>query len=416
MTTRPPGHLGSVPRRVITPTPGGASELARSLWAGELLAGPQVQRFEQTFAARLQRAECVAMCSGRLALVATLDALDRPGRNEVIFPAYTMESLPVLVRAAGYLPVFVDVDPTTFQMDPAAVKSALTPRTRAVVATHLFGTACPIDSIRASATAAGAALIEDCAHALGATLNDQPLGTWGRAAFFSFEIAKHINTFGSAAVVADHEPLLTTLRQRVNAEAPGWRRAAQLATKMAATYAERALSHPVPYALLVARGLDRPNHNGGGLIRAYKRIKGAVRATSLSYTNYQARLALRQLAALDWSIDNRRRAALQLEQRLQGLALPQATLPGANRTFYMHIVRVPDAQRAAQRLRAQGVDCGFGAELMQHCARQANPQDDRFPGTDRVLQTALQLPLHPRATRRQQRQLDHTVHRVLSAL
>ena len=386
----------ATPRRTITPAPGVGAELLRGIGGAGLLRGPGISGFERAFAARLQVRGGVAGCSGRMALVELLAALGLQCGDEVIFPAYTMESLPVLVREAGLTVRFADVDPASFQMTPAAVAAARTERTRAVIATHLFGTACDAAGI-AAVCPPGVALIEDCAHAMGAHLGGRALGTFGRAAFFSFEIAKHINTFGGSIVTSDDAELLDRLRVRVESAPAEAGRPQQLAAKLLATFAERALSHPLPYTLLVTRRLD-DSGRGGALIAAYKRLKGSVRARSLAWTAYQARLGLRQLERFDAALAARRRTAEQLRDGLSDLALPQATLEGADHTWYMAVVRVPDAAAAAQALRRAGVDCGHGEQLMQHCPRQDPDPAVRgapWPGCEAVLRTALQLPLHP---------------------
>ncbi len=218
----------AIPRRSITRAPGALTELFASAASGTLLHGPQIAAFEAAMADRLGVAGCVAFCSGRMALLEILDAVGDPQRGEVIFPAYTMESLPQLVRERGLTPRYADVDPITMQMRPEDVERLLSERTRAIIATHLFGTACDIAAIGALARAHGAAVIEDCAHALGGTAGGRPLGSFGDAAFFSFEIAKHVNTFGGSVVASSDMDLLSRLRARVAAAPASTNRRRQL--------------------------------------------------------------------------------------------------------------------------------------------------------------------------------------------
>ncbi len=119
-------------------------------------------------------------------------------------PALTFWVVPEIARAAGLTPVFVDVDPLTFNMTADGFERAIGPRTVAVVPTHLWGLPCDMDDITAVARRHGIFVIEDCAHALGALYRDRPVGTLGDAAFFSFQTIKPLNTYGGGmAVVRD---------------------------------------------------------------------------------------------------------------------------------------------------------------------------------------------------------------------
>src|SRR5581483_428277 len=133
-----------------------------------------------------------------------LKALDLPAGSEVVVPALTFWVIPELARVAGLTPVFADVDPRTFTLDPASFERVITPRTRAVVPTHLYGLPCDMDPILAIARRHGIAVIEDCAHALGATYHGKPVGTLGDAALFSFQTLKPLNAFGGGlALIRD---------------------------------------------------------------------------------------------------------------------------------------------------------------------------------------------------------------------
>ena len=109
---------------------------------GTLLAGPQLEAFEEVFAQRLGGGHAVTASYGRMAAYDIFRALELPPGSEVVFPALTFWVVPEMARAAGLRVVFADVDPRTFNLDPAALERALTPRTRAVVPTHIYGLPC----------------------------------------------------------------------------------------------------------------------------------------------------------------------------------------------------------------------------------------------------------------------------------
>ena len=398
-------------RRVITRAPGVLAELI----GGPVLNGVDCQLFEQEFSERLGRTHAVALCSGRAALVAILEDLGLKPGDEVVFPAYTMESLPELVRNKQWIPRFSDVDPQSFNMTAKLIEPVLTSRTRAVVATHLFGTACDIEPIKELCEARNIVLLEDCAHALDATLGGQSVGTFGRAAFYSFEIAKQINTFGGTVVVSDDDELMTGLRMRVKETALSAADARRLATKVVSTYAEHLVTQSPAYKALVMSKLD-DGESGNGLIERYKQLKANVRAASLAWTSYQARLGLRQLRALEGTLGARRRVSEQMISGLNDLMEFQAVLPGADHTYYMCVARVENASQVAQQLRDVGIDCGHGEQLMQHCPQQDPEEQHRqFPGTNEAIRTALQLPLHPDMAENHVEELIAKIRSVLSS-
>ena len=164
--------------------------------AGQLVQGPAIAAFEDAFATRLKVPRAFTASFGRMAFFYLLRALDLPPGSEVIFPALTFWVVPEMARVAGLRPIFVDVDPHTLTMDPDELERAITDRTRAVVPTHIYGLPCDMDAIGALVDRHGLVMIEDCAHALGATFRGREVGTFGHAAFFSFQTLKPLNTCG----------------------------------------------------------------------------------------------------------------------------------------------------------------------------------------------------------------------------
>ena len=147
-----------------------------------------------------------------------LKALDLPKGGEIIFPALTFWVVPELARVAGLTPVFADVDPRTYTIDPESFERAITPRTCAVVPTHLYGLTCDMDAVMSIARAHGLKVIEDCAHALAARYRGQPAGTFGDGAFFSFQTLKPLNTYGGGAAVARDPKVQARLDELAAAE------------------------------------------------------------------------------------------------------------------------------------------------------------------------------------------------------
>jgi dTDP-4-amino-4,6-dideoxygalactose transaminase len=135
---------------------------------GQLIDGPHIAAFEAAFAARLGGVQAVSTSYGRMAFHYILTALNFAPGSEIVFPALTFWVMPEMARVSGLQPVFADVDPVTFNMTADSFERVITPRTVAVVPTHLWGLPCDMDEIVAVAARHDLRVIEDCAHALGA--------------------------------------------------------------------------------------------------------------------------------------------------------------------------------------------------------------------------------------------------------
>lgn len=175
-------------------------------------AGAYLTRFEEEFAAFCGTRHAVATNNGTTALHLALLAVGvRPG-DEVVVPTLTYIASANAVTYCGATPVFVDVDPSTLALDPAAVARALTPRTRAVMPVHLYGRPADMTALRAVVAGTGIALVEDAAEAHGARVGDRPVGSLGDVGTFSFFGNKIITTGEGGAVTTDDDETAARLR------------------------------------------------------------------------------------------------------------------------------------------------------------------------------------------------------------
>jgi dTDP-4-amino-4,6-dideoxygalactose transaminase len=186
----------------------------------QVVQGPHILAFEHAFAVQVGASHAVSASYGRMAFFYLLQALGLPPGSEIILPALTFWVIPELTRVAGFKPVFVDVDPVTFTLGPQAFERAITPRTRVVVPTHLYGLPCDMEAILRIARRHRLIVIEDCAHALGATWNGHPVGTLGDAGFFSFQLLKPLNTYGGGMVVTNDDDLASRVLSLARSEPP----------------------------------------------------------------------------------------------------------------------------------------------------------------------------------------------------
>src|ERR1043166_1871994 len=205
-------NLRTIARYGVRSVPGDEKEVVAAFRRGEAVEGPAVAEFESRFAAYHYMDHAVAAPFGRMAFYYILRALKLPAGSEIIFPALTFWVVPEIARRAGLRPVFVDVDPATFNIDPAKIEAALTEHTRAIVPTHLYGQPCAMHEIMNIAEKHNLIVIEDCAQAVGARYRGRRVGTFGTAAFFSFQLLKGINTYGGGLVLTNDVALARSVR------------------------------------------------------------------------------------------------------------------------------------------------------------------------------------------------------------
>jgi dTDP-4-amino-4,6-dideoxygalactose transaminase len=193
----------------ITELEAAAVKVIRSGW---YVLGQEVSAFETEFAQAVGAKHCIGVGNGLDALILSLEALDLPKCCDVLVASNTYIATILAIVRAGYRPVLVEPELETFNIDASLLPSALTPNTRAICVTHLFGKPCRMDAIGAFAQAHGLKVLEDCAQSHGAKLAGQNTGTFGDAGCFSFYPTKNLGTLGDAgAIVTNNDALADRL-------------------------------------------------------------------------------------------------------------------------------------------------------------------------------------------------------------
>jgi dTDP-4-amino-4,6-dideoxygalactose transaminase len=196
--------------------------IARVLASGWYILGPEVEAFENDFAAYCGTSYCVGVANGTDALEIGLRALGISAEDEVITVANAGMYSTTAIRAIGALPVFADIVPDTMTLDPAALDSLTTARTRAVIVTHLYGYITRMSEIKAFTQHHGLALVEDCAQAHGAVYDGRRSGNWGDVGCFSFYPTKNLGALGDGGAIVTSN-LHVTQRARMFRQY-GWTR------------------------------------------------------------------------------------------------------------------------------------------------------------------------------------------------
>ena len=320
--------------------------VAEVLASGSLTMGPKVDELEELVAAACGVEHAVAVSNGTAALHLAVLALGIGAGDEVIVPAYTFPATANVVRLAGGTPVLVDVDPRTFNLDISNVYEAVTPRTKAVLAVHLFGRPLDWEALQ-SALPPEVLLLEDAAGALGARWQGMPCGGLGVMGCLSFHPRKIVTTGEGGAVTTNDAQLAATIRR---------------------------LRH---HGLGIDADLVQPS-------------------TNYRLADILCAVGIPQLRRLDELLAERTRIAEAYTVRLRGVVeLPDAD-EGDTHGWQAYVVRLDRRDEALQTLRADGIEVQIGT----YALHRFSAYGDRgpFPGADAAFERSLALPLHSRLT------------------
>jgi dTDP-4-amino-4,6-dideoxygalactose transaminase len=208
----------TVPFNALTPGEDAAavrSAIDRVIASGWFVLGPEVEAFEQEFAAASRVPHAVGVGTGTDAITLILRALDIGPGDEVITPPLSAAYSALAVMMAGARPVFSDIDPERLTLDPRGVEAAITPRTRALLPVHLYGQAADMAALEAIAAKHNLALIEDAAQAHLATAGGRPIGSIGIAAATSFYPTKNLGALGDGGAVLTRDAALAARVKRL---------------------------------------------------------------------------------------------------------------------------------------------------------------------------------------------------------
>lgn len=182
-----------------------ANRVIRSGW---YVLGSEVSAFEAEFAAYAESAHCIGVANGLDALILSIEALDLPQASDILVASNTYIATILAIVRAGHRPVLVEPERDTFNMDPEQLPNVITPRTKAICVTHLFGKSCRMPEIMRFAEEHGLQVIEDCAQSHGARYDGKLTGTFGIAGCFSFYPTKNLGAIGDAGAIVTHDEAL----------------------------------------------------------------------------------------------------------------------------------------------------------------------------------------------------------------
>jgi dTDP-4-amino-4,6-dideoxygalactose transaminase len=392
--------IRAIARYGVRSVPGDEKEIIAAFRRGEAVEGSAIAEYETRFAEYHGMKHAIAASFGRMACYYILRALELPAGSEIIFPALTFWVVPEIARRAGLKPVFVDVDPATFNIDTTKIESAITDRTRAIVPTHLYGQPCDMTEVMRLAEKHDLVVVEDCAQAAGALYRGRKVGTFGKAALFSFQLLKGINTYGGGMAVTNDDALAESIRAQAISEPA--QSTGDLIKRLATGIVARSLvspkgftfwGFPIGAAASYLGNFDYSKH----IWEKICPLDRFPRTYNQRYSNVQAILGLRQLAKLsEFNARSQANAAIYT----RGLADCRAVqtprvLPDVEHVYYQYCIYASDPARVSRRAIRRAVD--FETTHVDVCS--ALPLFKEFaaecPGAS-ITEQAIQLPVYSR--------------------
>lgn len=310
---------------------------------GSFILGEEVRRFEQAFAGYIGASHCIGCANGTDALELALEAIGIQPGDEVIIPAFGWISVYTAVHRSGGIPVFVDVDLTTGNLDPAALKAWVSPKSKALIVMHLYGNAADMAAIQELCHEEGLLLIEDCAQAHGTVHAGKRLGSFGDLSTFSFYPTKNLGCFGDGGAVLTSDPALS---KRL-----------------------RALSN-----------YGRGAHGGFDLVGRNSRLD-----------ELQAAILSLKLNYLDRWNERRRAIAARYLEVLEG----KSTLGNGAGSYHQFCLRVKDREGFVRQMQDAGIGTAVHYPFAISTAYRAS---GHFPNAEMLSQQLVSVPIYPELT------------------
>jgi len=325
--------------------------LARVCEKGWYVLGEEVRAFEAEFAAYVGVAHGVGVGSGTDAIALALRALGVGPGDEVVTVSHTAVATVAAIELIGASAVLVDIDPATYGMDPAKLEAALSPKTKAIVAVHLYGHPVDLDAVLAVADAKGIPVVEDCAQAHGARLGGRRVGSMGKVAAFSFYPTKNLGALGDGGMAVTNDPDVAARLRELREY--GWR----------------------------------------------ERYVSATTGVNSRLDELQAAVLRVKLARLDADNAARRAIAARYTEALAGTALVLPSVrEGVEHVYHLYVVRSAGRDELQRRAKEKGVGTLVHYPMPIHLQPAYVGRlrgSDALPETERAAKEVLSLPMYP---------------------
>lgn len=342
-----------------------------TLESGHFILGTAVSQFEESIASYLGVSHAIGLASGTDALVLALRALDIGAGDEVIIPAYTFFATAGTVISVGATPVFVDIDPLTYEMDVSQIENRITSRTKAIIPVHLYGHPVAMDPVIQLAGAHGLKVVEDNAQAFGSTYRGKKTGSLGDIGCLSFFPTKNLGAFGDGGMVVTNNPVAAERIRMLRTH--GWKKK---------YYSEEVGYNSRLDALQAAILQAKLPH-----VESWNQKR---RALAQRYSEYLAPLGVTVPMECDWG----------------------------RHVYHLYIIRVDRREELQAFLRQEGIASEVYYPLPPHLStpcRKLGYKEGDYPHAERASRETLALPLYPELTTQQQEAVMLAVQKFLRA-
>jgi dTDP-4-amino-4,6-dideoxygalactose transaminase len=344
--------------------------VSRVLDSGWYIQGPEVTDFETAYARYCGAAHCVGVASGLDALILALRALDIKAGDEVIVPSHTFIATWLAVSAVGATPIPVEPDMQSYNIDPAQIETAITPKTRAIIAVHLYGQPAELDPILSIAKKHGLAFVEDAAQAHGSAYKGRRIGAHGDVVCWSFYPGKNLGAMGDGgAITTDRVDIAERIRSFGN-------------------YGSK----------------QKYVNDEQGTNSRLDPLQAAVLSVKLTHLE-------------DWT-QTRRRIAERYTSDLHGVITPHVP-DWADPVWHLYVIRHPERDRLVSKLSEEGVQTLVHYPIAPHRQKAyavLGYSKGAFPLSEALADSVLSLPIGPQMPQEHQDRVIDTVNRVVASL
>lgn len=357
----------AIPRHSVNLSVEAFETILKAIGSGQVLEGCHLPRFEDRFARYIGVNHAIGISSARAGLCLALGALGLKPDDEVILAAYNFHIIPLIIRAVGLRPVFVDADPKTYNIDISSLQKSISRKTRAVIVTHLFGRPCDIEPILKITKRHNLKTIEDCAHSLGADYEGRKVGSFGHIGLFSFGTGKNMPCFGGGMITTDDDIIFARMKEGLS----GCPDRSHLISNILRTSLLYLITHPriFPYALypfiriLSALGSDLIDKSMEEEVAVPSKVPPPFKLANL-----QAAVGLQQLSKLDATNERSMQNAKLFNKELRtikSIEIPEAC-PRAKHIYLYYRILKEDAEIFRRKLLGKGIDTK--RDDMSNCA------------------------------------------------
>lgn len=363
-----------------------------NFWKKDVIEGEDIAEFERQFAQYIGTKFAISIPSARIGLYSILKNLDLNKGDEIILPAFTFYIIPEVVKSLELKPVFVDINPLNCTIDASLIKRNITPKTKAIIPTHLFGQPCEMDEILEIAKENKITIIEDCAKACGSEYKGKKVGSFGDFAYFTFGMTKDINTLGGGMLATNNEIMAEKIKKELSTyRFPG---RGMLAKKIFLAYAMNVAASEIFFNFFIyplLRLFDRFGIEPISQLLEEKEMPfepDTMKSYNFRMANLQAKMGLRNLEQLNILNQKRLTNAQFLNEQLKDINCIQIPFScnGRKHTYVTYVIQTDSRERLAKELLRRGIDTSKG--YMKNFA------NDDYPNARDISKKILHLPIY----------------------